>query len=221
MRVGLLDMGVWIGGLPDLLVKLNDVQSLFTLFEVQAPVPGGLIKTSEGMYDWCDEKLGRRMRRSSANPLQQHMIADEFYTVAEDIRAGMGLDLIVGLTPALIGGTEPDGSIFYNHFGCVREQCILLSTADLREFAEEARRPFEAAVGALLMPALLIALNPELGYDEDNDCLFDYNGDRITLVETLKAMRIDDHCLGEMNDEQQTAALAMLKAIKSMRRRKS
>jgi hypothetical protein len=221
MRVGLLDMGVWVGGLPNLLVKLNGAQSMFTVFEIQAAVPGGLVKTSEGMYDWYAEKIGKRLRKSKSNLLGRHMIADEFFVVAENIRAAMGLDLIVGLTTALIGGTESDGSVYYNHFSCVREKCILLSTADLREFSEEAGRPFEAAIGALLMPALLIAVNPQLGYHKDNNCLFDYNGNRVTLVSTLKNMQIDQHCMAEMSDEQRNAALAMVKAIKLMRRRKS
>jgi len=52
-RVGLLDMGAWIGGLPTLVERLNEAQPLFTIFEIQAPIPGGLI--TQGSLEWSTE----------------------------------------------------------------------------------------------------------------------------------------------------------------------
>lgn len=220
VRVGVLDLGVWIGGLPMLLEKLNAAQPMFTIFEIQAPVPGGLIKTQEGMADWAAQQLGRKLGKRELGEMDRHIIANEFFVVGEDIRKNMGLDFLVGLAPALVAGTAADGGIYWNHFSSVSGKTILLSTTDLREFAAQAERPFEAAVGAMLLPALLIAVNGKLEYHDDSGCLFDYNGSRVSLVSTLKAMQIEDRCLDVMSPEQRTAASAMLKALQLMKRRK-
>lgn len=218
-RVGVLDMGAWIGGVPTLLERLNAAQSLFTIFEVQAPMPGGLLKTPVGMAEWAAEQLGKPLSKSDRDEMEPHVIANEFFTAAEDIRNHFGLDLIVGMTPAMIAGFQADGEIFWNHFSAVTDKTILLSTADLRRFAEAAHRPFEAGVGALMVATLLVAVNRKLGYHEDTGCIFDYNGSRVSLVTTLKLMRIDVQCLRAMTTEQADAAISMLTVLKRMKRR--
>ncbi|MGB5081205.1 MAG: hypothetical protein WBO23_10735 [Burkholderiales bacterium] len=218
-RVGVLDMGAWIGGLPTLIERLNAAQPLFTIFEVQAPIPGGLLKTPAGMAEWAVEHLGKQLSKRERDALERHVIANEFFAAAEDIRTHLGLDFIVGMTPAMVAGVQSDGSIYWNHFSSVFDKTILLSTADLRQFAEDAGRPFEAGVGALLVAALQIAVNRKLGYHEDTGCIFDYNGMRATLVTTFKQMRIDAQCLHNMTPEQRDAATSMLAVLKRMKRR--
>lgn len=218
-RVGLLDMGAWIGGLPTLVERLNEAQPLFTIFEIQAPIPGGLIKTPLGMAAWAAEHLGRPISKRERDAFERHMIADDFFAAAEDIRVDMGLDFVVGMTPALVAGAEPDGSIFWNHFSAVFGKTILLSTADLRQFTEDAGRPFEAGVGALLVAALMVVVNDKLDYHDDTGCVFDYNESRVSLVATLKQMRIDAQCLQKMTSQQRDTAINLLAVLKRMKRR--
>jgi hypothetical protein len=217
-RVGVLDLGAWIGGLPSLLEMLNAAQTPFTIFEIQAPIPGGMLKTPEGMNEWAEARLGKPLSMTERSRMERQIVADEFFAAAEDIRTSMGLDLLVGMSPAMVAGID-DGGIYWNHFGSVSGKTILLSTADLRLYAEKAGRPFEAAVGALLVSALLVAVNGNLGYHDDTGCLFDYNESRVSLIDSLKAMQIEDSCLAVMTAEQRTAALAMLKVLKAMKRR--
>lgn len=218
-RVGVLDMGNWIGDLPTLLDRLNAAQPLFTIFEVQAPIPSGLIKTPEGMSEWAASHLNRSLGKKERAGLEQQMIANDFFVAAEDIRKAMGLDLIVGMTPAMVAGVSHDGGIYWNNISSVLDKTILLSTADMRQWAEKAGRPFEAAIGAALVSTLLIATNEELGYHQDTGCLFDYNDSRISFVNTLKTLKIEDCCLARMTQEQIEAALSMLSVLRRMKRK--
>jgi len=218
-RVGVLDMGAWIGGMPALLERLNAAQPLFTIFEVQAPVPGGLLKTPVGMAEWASEHLRKPLSKRERDSLERHVIANDFFVAAEDIRRHLGLDLIVGMTPAMVAGIEANGTIFWNHFSAVLGKTILVSTADLRQFAETAGRSFEAGVGALLVAALMIAVNRKLEYHEDTGCVFDYNRNRVSLINTLKQMHIDARCLHQMTQEQRDVATNMLTVLKRMKRR--
>jgi hypothetical protein len=217
-RVGILDLGAWIGKLPIFLEKINAVQSLFTIFEIQAPIPGGLLKTPDGMAEWAYEHLKRELSDIERNEIGQNLIADDFFIAGEHICEKMGLDFIVGITPAMVAGTSGN-RIYWNHFSSVLSRAILLSTANLRQFADQAGRPFEAAIGVLLVPSLLIAINESLHYHDNSGCLFDYNGDRVSIVETIKTMQIEESCLEKMTSEQQAFAENILKTLKRMRSR--
>ena len=220
-RVGLLDMGAWIGGLPTLLERLNEAQSMFTIFEVQAPLPGGLLKTSRGMAEWVADHRATQKIRNRDEHFAPHVVFEDFLSAAESIRKGMGLDYIVGLTPALVAGVEPDGSVYLNHFSSVLGDTILLSTTDLRQFTEDANRPFEVGVGALLVAALLVAVNDKLEYHDDTGCLFDYNDNRASLIPALRQLSIDEQCLHKMTQGQREAATNMLGVLRRMKRRAS
>lgn len=219
LRVGVLDMGNWIGELPMLLDRLNASQPLFTIFEVQAAIPGGLIKTPEGVSEWAAGHLNRSLKKAERAGLEQQMIANDYFIAAEDIRKSIGIDLIVGMTPAMVAGVSHDGGVYWNHISSVSGKTILISTADMRQWAEKAGRPFEAAIGASLVTTLLIAINNKLRYHKDTGCLFDFKGSRISFADTLKALQIEDSCLAKMTQEQKETALAMLSVLRRMKRR--
>ncbi|BAK77239.1 hypothetical protein NH8B_2425 [Pseudogulbenkiania sp. NH8B] len=123
------------------------------------------------------------------------------------------------MTPALVAGIEPGNGIYWNHFSSVFANTILLSTADLRLFAERAGRPYEAGVGVLLVAALLVSVNDKLGYHDDTGCLFDYNGSRESLVTTIERMHIDSQCLEKMTFDQRDAVTKMLATLKRFKRK--
>jgi hypothetical protein len=219
-RVGILDLGAWLGKLPELIEQLNRAQVLYTLFELLAPVPGGLIKTEQGFVDWSRAHLDAPLDADVTKGLPRQMIREQFNEVAGNIQRGMGVDLLVGVTPALIAGVKGD-EIFWNHFSSVMPPLVLLSVSDLRDFAGQAGRPYEAAVGLLLAVALLVAHNRNLRYHGDNGCVFDYKADRTGLVDTLRTMRICPACEQIMSTAENDALRGMLAALKAMRLRRS
>ncbi len=217
LRVGVLDLGAWLGDLRSLLEGLNRVQTLFEFFEVQAPVPGGLIKTSEGMLQWAAEN-GLYTGSMDASTFEPQMIADEFFLAAEDIRKALKLARVVGVTAAMIAGVDEDG-VYWNHVAAGEEKTILLSMKDVRAFAEQAERPFAAAVGALLIGALFASINEKITYHADAGCLFDDNQSRVSLIETFKALSIEASCFNKLTPKQRVAADAMLSALRLMKRK--
>jgi hypothetical protein len=217
LRVGVLDLGAWLGDLRSLLEELNRAQALVELFEIQAPVPGGLIKTSEGMLQWAAEN-GLYTGSMEPSAFEPQMIANEFFLAAEDIRKSFELTRVVGVTAAMIAGVDEDG-VYSNYVTAGEEKVILLSVKDVRAFAEQADRPFAAAVGALLVGALFASINDKITYHPDTGCLFDDNQSRESLVETFKALRIDATCFSKLTPKQRVAADAMLSALRLMKRK--
>lgn len=219
-RVGVLDMGAWIGGFPKLLQRLNDAQSLFTIFEVQAPVPAGLLKTPIGMAQWASEQTVNSPNTCNHKDWKPHIIDDEFFVAGENIRNELGLDYLIGMTPAMVAGKELDGTIYWNHRGSALGRVILLSTTDLREFSELAGRPYEASIGLLLVSSLFVSINSKLDYHlESTGCIFDYNENRESIVTTIKRMTVDSQCLKKMTIEEQLIVNSMLSSLRRMRRR--
>lgn len=220
-RVGVLDMGAWLGNLPTLLENLNAAQPLFTMFEVHAPMPSGLRKTPEGIAAWIVEQTGEPLGKSEQKALESHVVIDEFVVAAESTRRSLGLDLMVGVTPGLVAGT--DDGVYWNHFSFGRKKCILVSIADVRQFAEEADRPFEAGLGVLLIAAILVSLNKNLDYHDedapDTGCIFDYNRSRVSLTTTIEKLDLDDACRNRMTPEQLSATVSMIEALKRMKKR--
>lgn len=218
LRIGILDLGAWIAGLPDLLVRLNAAQDLVTLFEVNAPVPAGLKKTAKGLAEWFD-RHGVKLGRGDIRGLEPHLVFEDFFHVASDIRTNMGLDMIVGLIPVMVAGEVGD-TVYWNHFSNVQDGVILISTTDVREFAAEAGRPFEAAVGSMLIGAVLVGLNEHSGYHyETRGCLFDYNEDRSGLANAIRMTGICPACAEVLSAEQRSAAESMLKVLRKMKGR--
>ncbi|HET6372822.1 MAG TPA: hypothetical protein VFG76_05915, partial [Candidatus Polarisedimenticolia bacterium] len=49
LRIGVWDLGAYVGKLPALLASMNEVQDRYRFFAVQATVPVGMIRTREGV----------------------------------------------------------------------------------------------------------------------------------------------------------------------------
>jgi hypothetical protein len=221
LRVGVLDFGTYMAGLPTLMERLNKAQSMFTLFDIMTALPSGLVKNPKGFRDWVRAKNEGSLRKLKVAGALPQLIFDDFYTVAENIRKGMGLDIFVCLTPYRVAGLDNDGKPYWDHFGCTLGNVILVSTDDLRRYAAEANRPFEVGAGMLLVASLFTSVNEDLDYHRvDTGCIFDYNDDRDTLKTCIVNLTIDDHCLAMMTSEEAKAAKGMLIAMKRMRRRK-
>lgn len=217
-RIGVLDLGIWIAGLPDLLARLNSAQTAYALFEINAPVPSGLRKTPQGLAQWMRAR-GIAPTRAERAAFEDHVVDEEFFALARDIGAAMGLGTVVGLVPVMVAGESEDG-VYWNHFSTVSEGLALVSTADLREFAARAGRPFEVAVGVLLIGALLVRFDPRLDYHRaTRGCVLDYSQDRERLVDAIRALQLCPECIARMDEAQRQAAQAMLAALRKMKRR--
>jgi hypothetical protein len=215
IKVGVLDLGSW-ADLSLLTERLNAHQELFTLFQLLSPVPGGLVKTPLGFSEWLVSKGGPNLAPDVCEP---HLVFDEFQVAANDIRVAMGMDLLVGITPYRVAGASDD-VLFWDHFAATANGTILLSVTDVREYAERAGRPYEAAVGVLLTSALFVAVVERLDFHiKDTGCIFDNNGHRASLVDTIHALRVDDTCMAKLDLLEQQSLKGMLGVLRRMKRK--
>lgn len=213
--VGILDLGAWLSGLPKVLEKLNSAQSLVAFFEIQAPIPAGLIKSKKHIVDWAVHDQGVRLSKGERAEMARNILADEFFRAGKDILKSLGLNYLAALTPAMIAGSDRR-QIYWNHFSSGRESLFLISTTDLRDFANKAGRSFESAVACLLVTQLLAAMTPKLKFHADRGCLFDYNGSRKSLIDTLRNPAIEPACLAKMEPAIREAATSLVTAIRRL-----
>jgi hypothetical protein len=216
--VGLLDLGAWVSELPRLLEALNNAQRRFVFVELQTPVPAGMVKSEMSLETWAEKLLGKQIEPSARAELQKNMLANEFMYFAGNVGMEHGLDVVIGMTPAMIAYEKEDGPV-WNYYSIGVGSTALISTYSLREYAHQAKRPYEAAIGMLVIGQLLALRNEHLDYHtETRGCVFDFNEQRGGLVQSLGSMRIDDSCLELIPDEgERLCAIAILKSLASMK----
>ncbi|MGE4242666.1 hypothetical protein [Ramlibacter sp.] len=213
--VGLLDLGAWVARMPLLLERMNAAQDSFRFLEVMTPVPAGLIKTRESLAAWSRAN-GTSQGEVEAHPPGRNMVADEFLYFAEGVRKEHSLDYLFGLTTAMVAFTE-DGRAHWNYFAFGRDHVSLVSTFDLRRYAAEARRPYEAAVGMLLVAQMLGLKHGVPSHEETRGCIFDFDANRDDVVVAIRQLAIDPQCLRLLPPEEAAAADALLAALRRMK----
>lgn len=220
ITVGIWDLGSKVGYLSRLIDMLNAVQSALVIFQVEAAIPAGMMSQPEKVIEWAKTKTGKYPSAKDRKDIVVNMIAEDFYLRAEGVRKDLGLDYLVGLTPSMIAWEDEDsGNVHWNYFSVSDRRLILASTYDLRRYAAQAQRPFEVAIGGLITAQLLEALNPKVTFHpETRGCLFDFNEDRDTIIESIRAARIEDQCLQKIQSKYKKVALDILDSLRTYTR---
>lgn len=217
--VGVLDLGAYVSRLPELLKVMNKSQDSLVFLEIQTSVPAGLIKTKEPLAKWAVAQLGRPLKAKESHDLVRNMLADEFFYFAESVRVQNKLDVIIGLTPAMIAFEDADGP-HWNYFSMGQERVSVVSTFDLREYALTAGRPYEAAIGMLIAAQVLCLRNNINFHDETRGCIFDFNANRKGLIESIRGMQIDAQCMAHIRDQDEAKnAKSLVSGLARMRER--
>ena len=214
LTVALWDIDARVGELPPIINLLNECQPVFTFFDLQAPIPGGLVIRSENFAAWASERLEKRVSKKQQEEFQNNLMFDDFYKHARGVYKDIGVDYLVGITQYMIAGEE-DGEFYWNYFSTSRDRTILVSAFDVREYARQAGRPFEVAVAMLVIAQLLATINKKIGFHDDTGCLFDFNADRVSLIDSIKAAQIEPACLKLIDAKYRAAAEAMMEALRS------
>lgn len=197
--LGIWDVGARVGLLPEVIQRLNDAQNQFLFFEIAAIVPAGLISQPARILAWSRERMGR----DRAEKISKNVIAEDFFERARIVRESTRVDYLVGLTSSMVA-FEEGLSAHWDYFAThePREgRLILVSTYELARFAREAGRRFEMAVASVLISVFLVARYRRvsgLDFHEDRGCLFDFNQERSTIVESFRRCAIEPACLGRI-----------------------
>jgi len=194
VTVGFWDVGANVGYLPRFIDQLNAVQPTFAFFEVHAAIPAGLISRPERVEQWA--KSVGKSGVAVAN-FKDNIIDEGFFSRAEQVRKDLGINFIIGFASSMIAGVDGN-EVFWNHFASIDRRAALISSYQMREFAQRANRPFEVAVALVALSALLVGRNPKLDYHDDTGCLFDRNSKRESLINDIHNPSIDKRCLQRM-----------------------
>jgi hypothetical protein len=217
ITVALWDLGAHVGLLSEVIDLLNQSQPVFTFFNLQAPVPAGLVIQAENFAAWARRRIGKKVDAKANQVFQNNLMSNDFYEYAQIVHRKLGVDYLAGITPYMVAGEE-DGKLFWNHFSDSKKRIILTSAYDLREYASQAGRPFEVAVVGVVLAQLLAEINKRVEFHEDRGCIFDYNADRVSIVESLTKAEIEPECLNAIDAKHRPAVQNMLAALKSYSR---
>lgn len=216
--VGILDLGARVSGLPRLIERINKAQDRMVFIEVQTPVPAGMIKTGAMLVAEFERTLDRPLRDDEKRGVVRNMPVNDFLTFAESVRQKNELDSLVGITPSMLAFHEDD-EFFWNYFSYGNDGPLsVVSTFGLRDYAARAGRPFEAAVGMLIVGQLISTRNHLDFHKETRGCPLDFNEDRKSLVESIRSMRFDAECLKEIEARDPNEAKSARDLTNTLRR---
>ena len=184
-RIGIWDLDASAGSLPHVLDAIEDAQTYFSFYCVEAAFQLGL--TSPGDHvavDW-KQRTGGSMSRAEA---AMNVSAGPIFAAAKPVLAALPIDWLVVVVKSMIADSD-DPNPWYNLFATTRGRIVLLSTFDLREYAAEAGRPFEAAVvGAALSMVLQTMVR---SIRQIPGTIFDFCENRHDVVKIIRTPIID------------------------------
>ena len=218
-RVGLWDLGAWLGGLARIIEAMNNAQDRFVFYDIKAIVPAGIIGRPERIVEWISEHSDEPPSRQARKEIKNNIIANDFFKPANAIRQDLRVDYIVGITPSMIAGEDED-EIYWNHFSTFEDRVVLVSTYELRRFAREGKLSFEAFLIKIVVAELLVALfwNRNLGFHENRGCVFDYDPERFTIIDKVRNPKIEPACMKRITPSYRAAAEALMTLIRDYNR---
>lgn len=220
VAVGVWDLDVRIGFLPNIIERLNGAQGVFTFFEVQAAVPAGLVSRPERIASWALEHTGRILSKKELGGIGAAVIDDDYFRHAQTVRRDLGIDYLVGITRALVAGRDDVEGISWTRLSSSsgragRGRLLLTSAAELRGQTGQAGRPFESEAMMSVVTHLLIALGgsgSQLRFHEEvNGCVFDRRQRR----SSAGGVSIEPTCLSLVPAKYRDAASEVIRALQT------
>jgi hypothetical protein len=223
--IGILDLGARVADLSKLIEKMNKAQDRMVFFEVQTPVPAGMVKTGPALVTELERVIKHPLEDENRRAeVSSNMLVNEFLIFAESVRQKNGLDSLIGITPALLTYYR-DEEVRLNYFSFNNQGPLsMVSTFQLRDYAKRASRPFEAAVGMLIVGRLMADRNHLIFHEDGRSCPLDKNRDHEGLVDSIRKMQFDSECLKAIKDgdpDEARAATALMASLRQLRGVKS
>jgi hypothetical protein len=219
-RIGIWDIDVNAGFLYRVLDLLNHRQKLFKFQRIEATVPMGLTLAGTRTREIAKQYAANPQDANDPN-IAKNTFAGDILKVARPMVKSLDVDLLVCVVAPMIMDwvTRVRGPIGWNYFSTSYADVAIVSAYDLRSYASQAHRPFEAALATVVLGAVLAAVfNKVEFHDETRGCILDYCEDRGDIVETLKAIDICQETLAQIPSSAQDSVRKMLSAIKEYQR---
>ena len=219
-RIGIWDVDVNAGFLYRVLDILNHRQKLFKFQRIEATVPMGL--TIAGTRT---REIAKQYGSDPENPdITKNTFAGDILKVARPMVKSLQVDLLVCVVAPMImarltKAADGKDGIGWNFFSISYDDVAIVSAYNLRNYATNANRPFEASLAAVVLGAVLAAVFNKVEFHvETRGCILDYCDNRDDVVEMLRAIDICQESLAQVPESAQDAVRKMLNAIKEYQR---
>ncbi|MDT5294036.1 MAG: hypothetical protein QOJ76_916 [Acidobacteriota bacterium] len=233
VTVAVWDLDARVGLLPNIIETLNGSQDVFTFFDLQAPMPAGLVIRTEHFDDWVKHRTKQRVNNFTAwvrdssekkrvsekerREFKDNLMSNDFYRYARVIHKQLGVNYLAGVTQYKVAGHE-NGDYFWDYFSASQKGVLLASAFDLREYAHEAGRPFEVAVAQVVLAQLIVEMSPKVRFHEDRGCIFDFNDNRVSIIRSIRETRIEPECLAKIAERYRGPVESMVAALRNYSR---
>lgn len=216
-RIGVIDYDARAGLLFALLQKVNRSQERYMFYPVEAPLPTGLGRFSREVIEQYRSE-GRHITGEGETDLLQNVLVDDFRPHLTAIRDAVGVDMILGVAAPMLAWTNADRRLCWNFFAVGERSQAMISAFQLRDFAKEAGRTFEAAVAMLIMAQVWSAMFDIEYHDDCRGCLFDFCERRSDLTSALRSIDIDPECMLRIPVEERGHVEKSLTVIRDYKR---
>jgi hypothetical protein len=217
-EVAVWDIDAHSGYLNRVLDTMNRRQRLFKFTLIEATAPTGLTISGDRTRE-----IAKQYGADIDSPeIGQNILAEDIYRAARPILESFGSDLLVCVVSPMIMDyltQEEDGKtgLGWDYFSVSKGGIVLVSAFGLRDYAEQAERPFEACLAALIAAQVFVESFPMVGIHDEGDtrgCLMDYCENRADVVLGLRSIGICDDTKNEIPDDARASALKILDAIR-------
>jgi len=188
LQVGIWDLDVSAGALPRLLDQIEECQARFSFNCIEAPYQTGLtLPGARTAVDWF-ARTGSKMDPETA---RLNVSARSIFSAAKPVLKDLPIDWLVVVVKHMISDTM-GRECWQNLFATSSGNVVLISTFELREFAAQAEKSFEAAVMGVALSALLAAMIPDIEYQQEpTGSIFDFCQNRADIVMSIRDPKID------------------------------
>ena len=218
-RIGIWDIDVYAGFLFRVLERLNESQRLFGFIRIEATVPMGLTLS------------GDRTRRLVADrggdfhdpDISSNVFAPDVLEASKPMRKSLDIDVLACIVSPLIMDyvdlEDEKSRLGWNFFSSARKGAIVVSAYDLRAYAADAGRPFEAALTAVIVASALCSVFSRVEYHpETRGCLLDYCENRGDIVVMLRKPVICEETLKQIPPTARPDVLRMVSILDEYKR---
>jgi hypothetical protein len=219
-RIGIWDIDVNAGFLFKVLDLLNRRQRLFKFHRIEATVPMGLTLAGERTRE-----IAKSYGGNPRDPdIAKNTFAGDILKIARPMRKSLNIGLLVCVVAPMIMDTltlAEDGreGVGWNFFSTSYRDVAIVSAYELRTYAPEAKRPFEAALAGIVVGAVLAAVFKKVSFHDDTrGCIMDYCDNRSDIVEMLRKFDLCEETLTQIPESARSAVHKMLDALKEYQR---
>jgi hypothetical protein len=217
-RVGVWDINAHAGLLYRVFESANRKQKLFKFHPVEATAPIEITAP-------CGR--AREMARASGfkgddSDLENNTFVGELWNVGPTIAATLRVDFLVIVLAAMLMDYDEDNNgkqtLDWNYFSLSQKNVVIASAYDLRDYAKQVKRPFEACLAALIFAQLLSEMFDLEAHEETRGCLSDYCENRADLMLSLRGISLCKDCLEKIPNPSRSSVVSVLDAIRDYRR---